>query len=86
MSTPPKTTYKTIPQKTNKAIDWREAERRPAHVAIERIRAPTAGIVDAYCKIELTLILSTISCTWFYVVAVFSKSNSVNRTLLRGQS
>lgn len=37
-------THKTTPQKTNKAIDWREAERRleAARVAIERIWAPTA--------------------------------------------
>ena len=47
----------STPQKTNKAIDWREVERRLALVAIERIQAPAAGIVDAYCKIELTLII-----------------------------
>lgn len=37
-------THKTTPQKTNKAIDWREVERRleAARVAIERIWAPTA--------------------------------------------
>jgi len=48
---------KAAPKKMNNAIDWREVERRLAHVAIERIWAPTAGIVDAYCKIELTLII-----------------------------
>lgn len=48
---------KAAPKKMNNAIDWREVERRLAHVAIERIQAPAAGIVDAYCKIELTLIL-----------------------------
>ena len=44
MSAPPKTTSGTTPQKTNKAIDWREVERRleVARVAIERIWAPTA--------------------------------------------
>lgn len=37
-------THRTTPQKTNMAIDWREAERRleAARVAIERIWAPTA--------------------------------------------
>ena len=37
-------THKTAPQKTNKAIDWREVERRleAARVAIEHIWAPTA--------------------------------------------
>jgi hypothetical protein len=47
--------HKAAPKKMNNAIDWREVERRLAHVAIERIQAPAAGIVDAYCKIELTL-------------------------------
>jgi hypothetical protein len=45
----------STPRKTNKTTDWREVERRLTHVAIERIQAPAAGIVDAYCKIELTL-------------------------------
>lgn len=52
MSTPPKTSHKTSPKKTNKTIDWREAERRleTARVAIEHIWAPTAEATQRILK------------------------------------
>jgi purine-binding chemotaxis protein CheW len=45
-------THKTTPQKTNKAIDWREVERRleAARVAIECIWAPTVADTQRILK------------------------------------